>query len=107
MKSTWWCTSGHAGNEPAIKDIVKTHVNNHAVVDKAALANPAGMDFTPTSEALTLGGVPVMGMAIPYVGAVDPAKGMWRYGADESKLPLHVAAEQTPAGDLLKAAPGE
>lgn len=74
-------------------DMVKDYVNNHAGVDKAALANPAGMDFAPTSETLKSGGVPVMGTEIPYVGAVDPAKGMWRYGADESKLPLHLAAE--------------
>lgn len=71
----------------ADKHVVKTHVNNQAVMDNAALADPENMNFTPTSEHLETGGVPVMGTAIPYVGAVDPANGMWRYGVDESKLP--------------------
>jgi len=71
----------------ADKHVLKTHVNNQAVMDETALADPESMNFTPISEQLKTGGVPVMGTKIRYVGAVDPKKGMWRYGADESKLP--------------------
>ena len=61
--------------------------NNLDRLPATALANPDAMDFTPTDEALKTGGVPVLGQAISYVGAVDPATGMWRYGADVSRLP--------------------
>jgi len=61
--------------------------NNFDHLPASALKDPKAMDFTPTDKALKTGGIPVMGQAIPYVGAVDPAKGMWRYGADLSKLP--------------------
>jgi len=77
------CSKGALAN----KHVVKTHVNNQAVMDEAALADPGSMNFTPISEQLKTGGAPVMGTEIRYVGAVDPKKGMWRYGADESKLP--------------------
>lgn len=54
-----------------------------------ALRDPEGMDFTPVAKELLRPGVPVRGEAFSYVGAVDPEKGMWRYGADESQLPDH------------------
>ena len=77
------CSKGALAHE----EFVKTYVNNQMVKDKESLADPENMDFTPTREDLKTGGVSVMGTAVPYVGAVDPARGMWRYGADESKLP--------------------
>jgi hypothetical protein len=77
-------------SEKALADesFARTYVNNRTLTNTTALADPEGMDFAPASEHLKSGGVPVMQTAIPYVGAVDPAKGMWRYGADESKLPI-------------------
>ena len=51
------------------------------------LKDPTAMDFTPKAPNLQDSGIPVLGESIPYVGAVDQGKGMWRYGADESKLP--------------------
>lgn len=60
---------------------------NNLVFPKTALRSPEKMDFTPVDERLARGGVPVQGQTISYVGAVDPRTGMWRYGADESKLP--------------------
>jgi hypothetical protein len=65
---------------------VKTHLNN-LDADAEAVKDAENWDFTPTDEKLKSGGVPVEGRPITYVGAVDPAKGMWRYGADESQLP--------------------
>ncbi|MBI1338024.1 MAG: hypothetical protein GC164_13840 [Phycisphaera sp.] len=62
-------------------------LNNADSLTDEALKDPAKMDFTPVDEKLKTGGIPVLGQEIPYMGAVDPAKGMWRYGADESKLP--------------------
>ena len=61
--------------------------NNLQNLPASVLKAPDGMDFTPTDEKLKTGGVPVREEKIPYVGAVDPTKGMWRYGADETKLP--------------------
>jgi hypothetical protein len=61
--------------------------NNYDALPASVVKDPNAMEFTPTDERLKKGGVPVSGQAISYVGAVDPAKGMWRYGADESKLP--------------------
>ena len=61
--------------------------NNPRDLPASVLKDPENMDFTPVVERLKTGGVPVRGQEIPYIGAVDPAKGMWRYGADESKLP--------------------
>ena len=69
------------------KHATKTHLNNKSFKDESVLAAPKAMDFTPTRENLKSGGVPVLGTPFPYIGAVDPEKGMWRYGADESKLP--------------------
>lgn len=60
--------------------------NNLDSVPSDAVRDPDAMDFTPTRKDLKEGGIPVMDTAMPYIGAVDPAKGMWRYGADESKL---------------------
>ncbi len=60
--------------------------NNLQSLPASVLENPDTMDFTPTQEKLKTGGVPVHGQKIPYIGAVDPEKGMWRYGAGESKL---------------------
>lgn len=77
------CPPGALGN----KNMLKSYTNNHVLKNKSALVNPDKMDFTPTREDLKSGGVKVLGKAIPYVGAVDPETGMWRYGADESKLP--------------------
>jgi hypothetical protein len=61
--------------------------NNLQSLPVSALKNPDGMDFTPTDEKLKSGGVSVLNQKISCVGAVDPEKGMWRYGADESRLP--------------------
>jgi len=61
--------------------------NNLQSLPASALKNPEAMNFTPTEETLKTGGIPVQDKQIPYIGAVDPAKGMWRYGADESELP--------------------
>jgi hypothetical protein len=61
--------------------------NNLQSLPASALRNPGGMDFTPTDRKLKTGGVPVQEQAFSYIGAVDPAEGMWRYGADESLLP--------------------
>ncbi|MDD2600926.1 MAG: hypothetical protein PHO37_17165 [Kiritimatiellae bacterium] len=68
------------------KHLVKTHVNNQAVNDESVLVAPQSMDFTPQGKNL-MSGAPVLGQTMPYVGAVDPDIGMWRYGADELKLP--------------------
>ena len=65
---------------------VMTHQNN-VYAELEAVKDAANLDFTPIDEALRTGGVPVRGKQIPYVGAVDPDQGMWRYGADESKIP--------------------
>ena len=61
--------------------------NNLQNQPDSAVKNPAGMDFSPVADNLKKGGLPVNGQPIKYIGAVDPEKGMWRYGADESKLP--------------------
>ena len=61
--------------------------NNFESLPATVFKNPDAMDFALTDEKLKHSGIPVRGQAIPYVGAVDPQKGMWRYGADESKLP--------------------
>lgn len=61
--------------------------NNLQSLPVSVLKNPDRMDFTPTDERLKSGGVSVLNQNISYIGAVDPEKGMWRYGADESKLP--------------------
>lgn len=61
--------------------------NNLQSLPVSALKNPDRMDFTPVDENLKRGGIPVLDQKISYIGAVDPTKGMWRYGADESKLP--------------------
>ena len=60
--------------------------NNIESLPASALKDPAGMDFTPVAERLKTGGVPVDDKPVKYIGAVDPQKGMWRYGADVSKL---------------------
>jgi catechol 2,3-dioxygenase-like lactoylglutathione lyase family enzyme len=77
------CAETALGN----KNVAKTYKNNFALKDKSAFRNAQSMDFTPTDGKLGVAGVPVLGTPIPYVGAVDPEKGMWRYGADESRLP--------------------
>ena len=61
--------------------------NNFDGLPDTVLKNPDATDFAPTSEGLETGGVSVLEQAVPYVGAVDPAKGMWRYGVDASELP--------------------
>lgn len=61
--------------------------NNFDSRPVSALAAPGAGDFTPTDKKLKTGGIPVLAQKISYVGAVDPQKGMWRYGVDESKLP--------------------
>lgn len=60
---------------------------NNVVLPESALKAPVTMDFTPTDVRLTREGIPVLGQAISYIGAVDPEKGIWRYGAEETKLP--------------------
>jgi hypothetical protein len=45
------------------------------------------MNFTPVTKELANSGIPVLGREIAYIGAVDPEKGMWVFGADESRLP--------------------
>jgi hypothetical protein len=61
--------------------------NNFESLPATAVKDADAMDFTPTDAKLKSGGVPVLGQAYPYIGAVDPAKGMWRCGVDQSKLP--------------------
>ncbi|GEM_PF-19801 len=61
--------------------------NNVVVPSLSALKNPDGLDFTPVDDRLKHGGLPVLGRRVPYLGAVDPTRGMWRFGADESRLP--------------------
>jgi hypothetical protein len=61
--------------------------NNLQSLPVSVLKNPDMMDFTPTDQKLKISGVSVLNQKISYIGAVDPEKGMWRYGADESKLP--------------------
>ncbi len=61
--------------------------NNFESMPDSVLKDPNAMDFTPTIERLKNDGIPVLGKDIPYIGAVDPKVGMWRYGVDESKLP--------------------
>jgi hypothetical protein len=80
-----------ACSKGALSDARRTrhHENNTSVRDVSVLKDVRRMDFTPVTDELTAGGVPVLGRRIPYVGAVDPKKGMWRYGADVSKLPRH------------------
>lgn len=52
----------------------------------SALKDPERMDLTPVDGQLRSGGIPVWGQPVAYIGAVDPQKGMWRCGADESEL---------------------
>lgn len=61
--------------------------NNVDHLPSTSVKNPDAKDFTPAGESLKTGGVPVLGRVISYIGAVDPEKGMWHYGVDESKLP--------------------
>jgi hypothetical protein len=61
--------------------------NNLQSLPASVLQAPDKMDFTPTDQKLTTGGVPVQAEKTSYIGAVNPVKGMWRYGCDESKLP--------------------
>ncbi len=62
-------------------------VNNRDSLPASVVKDPVNLDFTPVDESLKTGGVPVDDEPVTYVGAVDPEKGMWRYGADISKLP--------------------
>lgn len=77
------CINGALGNS----NHAMTFENNFNSTSASVVQNPEAADFTPTKEELKTGGTAVLGTAIPYIGAVDPRKGMWRYGADESKLP--------------------
>lgn len=76
------CPFGTLGNA----HVVKTYLNNHAFADPSVLTDPKFMNFIPRGKAL-ISGVSVLGKPIGYIGAVNPKQGMWRYGADESKLP--------------------
>ncbi len=61
--------------------------NNLQNQPDSAVRNPAKMDFTPVADNLRTGGISVLGQEMKYIGAVDPEKGMWKYGAEESELP--------------------
>ncbi|WP_211318008.1 right-handed parallel beta-helix repeat-containing protein [Desulfobacter hydrogenophilus] len=61
--------------------------NNFQSQFVSVVINPEKMNFSPTTNMLKFGGIPVMGQSISYIGAVDPKRGMWRYGVDESLLP--------------------
>ena len=78
-----------ASSEEALSDerYTMTWENNINSKSPSVVKAPEAGDFTPTKEALRTGGIEVLGKPITYIGAVDPEKGMWRYGADESALP--------------------
>ena len=78
-----------ASSEEALSDerYTMTWENNINSKSPSVVKAPEAGDFTPTKEALRTGGIEVLGKPITYIGAVDPEKGMWRYGADESVLP--------------------
>ena len=61
--------------------------NNYEYSSYSSLKAPDKMNFTPVTKELANSGIPVLGREINYIGAVDPEKGMWIYGADESRLP--------------------
>ncbi len=61
--------------------------NNIESLPETVFKDPAKMDFTPMDEKLKTGGVRVDDTPVNYIGAVDPEKGMWRYGADPTTLP--------------------
>lgn len=62
-------------------------VNNQGARPDSDFADIAAMDFRPKGDLASIDGAPVDGVAVSYVGAVDPAVGMWSYGVDESLLP--------------------
>jgi len=61
--------------------------NNFESLSDSVLKAPNVMNFTPVSTYLKTSGIPILGKNINYIGAVDPDKGMWTYGADETLLP--------------------
>jgi len=61
--------------------------NNLQSMPASVLRNPDAMDFTPVDKKVKGGGIPVGDEPFKFIGAVDPQRGMWRYGADLSRLP--------------------
>lgn len=61
--------------------------NNFESQPSSVLKSPDTLDFTPVDDVLINSGITVKGKEYKYIGAVNPEKGMWIYGADESRLP--------------------